>query len=55
MGKLNLCTTSAVDEIFHLDFIAPDSGLTSNPQNFKKNIELIKNVDLITPTTIRIA
>lgn len=36
MEKPNLCSTSAVDEIFKFDFVALDSVLTSNPQNSKK-------------------
>lgn len=49
MEKPNLCSTSAVDEIFQFDFVALDSVLTSNPQNSKKkekspsNMELVKN------------
>lgn len=55
MGKLSFYTTSAADEIFHLDFISCGSGLTNNSQNIKNKVELIKKLELITPTIIRSA
>lgn len=49
MEKPNLCSTSAVDEIFQFDFVALDCVSTSNSQNSEKkgkkkpnNMELVK-------------
>lgn len=39
MEKPNLCSTSAVDEIFRFDFVVLDSVLSRNPQNSKKGGE----------------
>lgn len=36
MEKPNLCSTSAVGEIFQFDFVALDSVSTSNSQNSEK-------------------